>query len=249
MDLEATGMDDLSDEEVAALERTVAKLTAAWAVKNLQGLWVIYWDDQHVGEKRRPIRAMKHPSVDLDAITAFAMKPVVDNLEGNSLWRVLNSPVIVVNDDSTRARATFWSYGVEGLSKFREQPMAIWTIGVLAISYVKEDGEWRVLQQSWHRITKNNFHKSWVYDMLPTNTRPPLTAEQDRAFAGKDAYYPDEIRRAVPEPPADNTWDRFPDEADLSWINVNVQRSRDEEAFSDLVNVNKAISLGTSTES
>ena len=57
--------------------------------------------------------------------------------------------------------------------------------------------------------------------MQPTNTRPPLTADQDRDFLGKFAYRTDEARRAVPEPPRKDTWEQFPDETDDSWLFIN----------------------------
>ena len=58
--------------------------------------------------------------------------------------------------------------------------------------------------------------------MIPSNTRPPLTPEEDRARLGRFAYQKDEVRRPVPEPPRDDTWEVFPDEADPSWQFVNL---------------------------
>ena len=58
--------------------------------------------------------------------------------------------------------------------------------------------------------------------MQPTNTRPPMTPEEDRAMLGRFAYQPDEVRQPVPEPPGKDTWLVFPDEADKEWINGNI---------------------------
>ncbi len=55
----------------------------------------------------------------------FRAKAVVDSLEGNSLIHPLTTPIIEVDEDCTKARAVWWSLGVEGLSKFREKPMAL----------------------------------------------------------------------------------------------------------------------------
>ena len=153
----------------------------------------------------------------------------------------------MVDDECQRARGTWWSFGIEGLSKFREKAVPVWTIGLQATSFVKEGGTWKVLHPSWHRLTKNRYHRSWVHDMIPSNTRPELTPEQDRAAAGKDAYYPDRVRPAVPEPPGDDSWEVFPDEADHSWLSVNIVRSAEEESWSDLATVNRQINADGDT--
>lgn len=172
----------LSEEEFEELERRVEKLLSVWAVKNLRGQAAAFHDDQHIGEKRRELKALKHPGFDAAKEMAFRRKAVVDSLEGNSLIHPLTTPVIEVNEDCTKARAVWWSLGVEGLSRFREQPMALISLGMVPGTHVKEDGEWRILSGAWQRTTKNEYHKGWVHSMEPTNTRPPLTPEEDRNF-------------------------------------------------------------------
>ncbi len=216
-------LDGLTEEELSALERRVEKLLSVWAIKNLRGQAATFHDDAHIGEKRRELNSLKHPSVDVKGLMAFRAKAVVDSLEGNSLIHPLTTPVIEVNDDCTKARAVWWSIGVEGLSKFREQPMAIISLGMVPGTHIKEDGEWRILSGAWQRTTKNEYHQGWVRNMVQTNTRPPLTPEQDRNFLGKYAYQKDEVRKASPEPPRKDTWEQFPDEADNSWLYINLQ--------------------------
>ena len=208
----------LTDEEFEALEKRVAKQLAVWEIRNLRGRAAIDHDDQHIGQPRKELMALKHPSFDVAAEMAFRAKPVVDNLEGNTLLHPLTTPIIEVNDDCTKARGVWWSIGIEGLSKFRETPMAIISLGMVPGAHVKEDGEWRILWGAWQRTTKNEYHKGWVHDMQPTNTRPPLTKEQDLNFLGKYAYQKDRVRAAVPQPPAKDTWEKFPDETDKSWM-------------------------------
>lgn len=212
----------LSEEEFEELERRVEKLLSVWAVKNLRGQAAAFHDDQHIGEKRRELKALKHPGFDAAAEMAFRRKAVVDSLEGNSLIHPLTTPVIEVNEDCTKARAVWWSPGVEGLSRFREQPMALISLGMVPGTHVKEDGEWRILSGAWQRTTKNEYHKGWVHSMEPTNTRPPLTPEEDRNFLGKYAYQKDEVRKPVPEPPHKDTWESFPDEMDDGWMYINL---------------------------
>jgi hypothetical protein len=221
--LDLTAIEALSEEEFGEAERDVNKLLSVWEIKNLRGAAAIFHDDQHIGQNRRELQATKHPSVNMKDIIAFRMKPVVDSLEGNMLIHPLNMPIIEVNDDCTKARAVWWSMGVESLSKFREEPMAIISLGMVPGTHVKEDGEWRILSGAWQRTTKNEYQKGWVRDMQPTNTRPPLTPEQDRNFLGKYAYQKDEIRKPVPEPPQPDTWEQFPDESDNAWQLVNLK--------------------------
>ena len=215
-------LDLLTEEELCLLERQTARLTAAWEVQNLRGCAAVFWDDQRIGEPRRELMALKHPSVDAEKELAFRRKPVVDSLEGNSLVHPLTTPVIVVDEDAKRARSTFWSLGVEGLSKYRETPAAIISVGMVPGANVVEDGQWRMLWGAWQRTTKNEYHAGWVESMIPSNTRPPLSPEEDRARLGRFAYRKDEVRRPVPEPPGDDTWIRFPDEADPAWQFVDL---------------------------
>lgn len=212
---------DLDEGELARYERAVDRLLAVWEIQNLRGQSVLFHDDQHIGEKRRQLHAVEHPSVDLEKLLAQP-EPLVDSLEGNSLLHPLTTPVIEVDESSTKARAVWWSLGVEGLSKFREQPMAIFSLGFVPGTHVREKGEWRILSGAWQRTTKNEYHAGWVHSMEPTNTRPPLTPEQDRNFLGKYAYRKDEVRQPVPEPPRKDSWAQFPDETDESWKFVNL---------------------------
>lgn len=222
MSINRAEMEALTDEEFTLLEQRVEKLISVWEIKNLRGQAATFHDDQHIGEPRRELKALKHPSFDVEGEMAFRMKAVVDSLEGNSLIHPLTTPIIEVNEECTKARAVWWSLGVEGLSKFRERPMAIISLGMVPGTHVKEDGEWRILSGAWQRTTKNEYHKGWVHSMEPTNTRPPLSPEQDRNFLGKYAYRKNEIRKASPEPPAKDTWKQFPDETDNQWMYINI---------------------------
>ena len=110
-----------------------------------------------------------YTSFDVEGEMAFRAKAVVDSLEGNSLIHPLTTPVIEINDDCSKARAVWWSLGVEGLSKFREQPMAIISLGMVPGTHVKEDGEWKILSGAWQRTTKCEYHKGWVHSMEPVS--------------------------------------------------------------------------------
>lgn len=70
--------------------------------------------------------------------------------------------------------------GVEGLSKHREEPVAIVSLGMVPGVEIVEDGAWKILWGVWQRTTKNEYHAGWVKSMIPTNTRPELTPEEDR---------------------------------------------------------------------
>jgi len=220
--LTAADLEHLDEAELDALELEVARMRAVVQVANLRGRAAIWHDDQHIGENRRELFAFGHPSVDADGIRAMREKPVVDSLAGNLLIHPLATPIIEVDETGTRARGTWWSLGVEGLSKFREKPMAIISVGIVPGTHIVHEGEWRILQGNWQRTTKNEYKAGWVRDMQPTNTRPPLTPEEDRNFLGRYASRPDEVRQPVPEPPRADTWTAFPDESDDSWLRANL---------------------------
>lgn len=229
MDIELRDLDILSDEEFISLEQSIDRELSVWEIQNLRGQAAIFHDDQHIGEKRRELMAFDHPSFNVQAELDFRRKPVVDSLEGNMLVHPLSMPVIEVDQSNTKARAVWWSMGIEGLSKYREKPMAIISFGMVPGTYVKEHGEWKILSGAWQRTTKNEYHAGWVENMEPTNTRPPLTREQDRNFLGKHAYQKDTVRRPVPEPPRKNTWDQFPDETDDSWKEINLKEQKADQ--------------------
>ena len=216
--------DLLTDEEFKQMENTVDRLVSCVKVQNMRGCAAIFWDDQRIGEKRHELMALKHPSVNVEAEMNFRAKPVVDSLEGNSLIHPLTTPVLVVDKTNTKCRSLWRSIGVVGLSKYREKPTAIISLGSVPGANVVEDGEWKRLWGAWLRLTKNEYHAGWVESMIPTNTRPPLTPEQDRAMLGKYAYQKDEVRKPAPEPPTEDTWDVWPDETSQDWQFVNLEK-------------------------
>ncbi len=223
-------LDLLTEKEFTEMEQTVFRLLSCWQVSNMRGALAVYWDDQRIGEKRHEYMALKHPAVDAEAEMAFRRKAVVDSLEGNTLVHPLTTPVLVVNRENTKCRSCWKSLGVEGLSKHREMPEAVVSIGSVPGVNVVEDGEWKKLSGDWLRLTKNEYHKGWVDSMLLTNTRPPLTEEQDREMFGKYAYRKAEIRQPVPEPPREDTWEVFPDETDMSWQFLNLEERQKEKS-------------------
>ena len=218
MNITIVDLNLLTEEEFEDLENRVERQLSIWEIKNLRGRAAIDHDDQHIGQPRKELMALSHPSFNVEAEMAFRAKPVVDNLEGNMLIHPLTTPIIEVDQNNRKARGVWWSIGIEGLSKYRETPMAIVSLGMVPGAHVKEEGEWRILWGAWQRTTKNEYHAGWIHDMQVTNTRPPLTKEQDRAFMGKYAYQKDEIRSAVPQPPRKDTWEQFPDETDKNWM-------------------------------
>ena len=53
--------------------------------------------------------------------------------------------------------------------------------------------------------------------MQHTNTRPPLSDEEDANFLGKYAYRKDRARKPLPAPPDRDTFERFPAPGDDGW--------------------------------
>ena len=138
-------IDALTEEEFVEVERRTERMMAIWDIQNLRGNAAIFHDDQHIGEKRRELNALKHPSVNVEELMAFRQKPVVDSLAGNMLIHPLTTPVIEVDKDNRKARGVWWSMGVEGLSKHGEKPVAIVSLGMVPGVQIVEDGGWKIL--------------------------------------------------------------------------------------------------------
>ena len=223
IDLKIEDLDLLEDEEFEQIEKEIAKQLSVIEVSNLRGQAAIFHDDQHIGEKRRELKALKHPSFDVEGEMKFRSTAVVDSLEGNMLIHPLTTPVIEVNKENDLCRATWWSLGIEALSKYRETPTAIISVGMVPGVHVKEEGEWKIFSGAWQRTTKNEYHAGWINNMIPTNTRPQISMEEDRRRLGKYAYQRDEVRKPVPCPPKKDTFDEYPDETDMKWLEDNLK--------------------------
>ncbi len=218
LDITMEDLNLLSESELEKLERTIDRQMSIWEVCNLRGQAAIFHDDQHIGEKRRELKALDHPSFNKEAEIAFRNTAVVDSLEGNTLIHPLNTPVVEVSDDNRISRATWWSLGIEGLSKYRETPTAIVSAGMVPGVHIRMDGEWRIYSGAWQRTTKNEYHADWVHSMIPTNTRPQISKEEDRARLGKYAYDKNEVRKAVPAPPGKDSFKKYEGDLDDSWL-------------------------------
>ncbi len=223
IDIKIEDLDLLEDEEFQQIEKEIAKQLSVIEVSNLRGQAAIFHDDQHIGEKRRELKALKHPSFDVEGEMKFRSTAVVDSLEGNMLIHPLTTPVIEVNKENDLCRATWWSLGIEALSKYRETPTAIISVGMVPGVHVKEEGEWKIFSGTWQRTTKNEYHAGWINNMIPTNTRPQISMEEDRRRLGKYAYQKDEVRKPVPCPPKKDTFDEYPDETDMKWLEDNLK--------------------------
>ena len=68
--------------------------------------------------------------------------------------------------------------------------------------------------------------------MEPTNTRPPLTPEQDRNFLGKYAYRKDEVRKPVPEHSGKGYMEDVSGQrTDDGWMYINLMTKKDRDTF------------------
>ena len=112
IDIKIEDLDLLEDEEFEQIEKEIAKQLSVIEVSNLRGQAAIFHDDQHIGEKRRELKALKHPSFDVEGEMKFRSTAVVDSLEGNMLIHPLTTPVIEVNKENDLCRATWWSLGI-----------------------------------------------------------------------------------------------------------------------------------------
>jgi hypothetical protein len=155
MDIDFSGLDNLSEDEFRALEIAVDKLTAVWHMKRDAANGDNWHDDQRIGDKRRaggwprtyltpglPVSAAgagggrggggrggANAAVGAPPATAGAAAPVrqapIESLEGNFLYHSPATFIYQFNDDGTRVRTLSWTFGIEALSQDRETPLAI----------------------------------------------------------------------------------------------------------------------------
>ena len=206
----------IPDEELDSFEHELDRLLGAYACINIIGIGTWYHDDQHPGELQKNYDAAK-PGEERPALIRTPDKVVIDSLEGNTLMQPRHTNVIEISADGTKARALNTGFGYEALAKFREEPMAIYSVGIVPWEFVFEEGEWRRFSGGWQRVIKTNLEKGWIYDMQHTNTRPPLSPEEDANFLGKYAYKKDRARKPLPAPPEKDTFERWPDLGDETW--------------------------------
>ncbi len=225
-DITLQDLDLLSEEEFEQIELETGRLMSVWEICSLRGQAAIFHDDQHIGEHRRELKTLDHPLFNKEAELKFRSTAVVDSLEGNMLIHPLTTPVIEVSADNTAARAVWWSLGIEGLSRYRETPMAIISAGMVPGVHLKEEDGWKIFSGAWQRTTKNEYHAGWVESMVPTNTRPQISKEEDRQRLGRYAYQKDEIRKPVPCPPKKDTFEAYPEKTDDSWLLDNLKNER-----------------------
>ena len=206
----------IPEEELDSFELELDRLLGAYDCLNMIGIGTWYHDDQHPGELQKNYDAAK-PGEERPAFIRTPDKVVIDSLEGNTLMQPRHTPVIQVSGDGTKARALTVGFGYEALAKFRETPMAIYSVGIVPGEFVKQDGEWRTVSGGWQRVIKTDKEKGWVYDMQHTNTRPPLTPEEDANFLGRYAYKKDRARKPLPAPPEPDSFVQYPELGDDSW--------------------------------
>ena len=238
----------IPEEELDAFELELDRLLGAYDCINIIGIGTWYHDDQHPGELQKNYDAAK-PGEERPAFIRIPDKVVIDSLEGNSLMQPRHTNIIQVSADGTRARALNTGFGYEALSKYRETPMAIYSVGIVPWEFVKQDGEWRRFSGGWQRVIKANQEKGWVYDMQHTNTRPPLSDEEDANFLGKYAYHRDRARKPLPAPPDPDSFERYPELGDDTWKYKYIpeeQENRTDEAVTAKIREKSVVVLNLS---
>ena len=206
----------LSEEDLDTLEKALDIELAAYECEKIYNIGTWYHDDQHPGELQKNYNIGK-PGEERPAMIRTPDHVVIDSLEGNTLMQPRHTPVIEVDKECTRCRILATGFGYEALAKYREEPMAIYSVGIVPGVFMLQDNEWRQVSGGWTRVVKADMTKSWIYDMQHTNCRPPLSPEEDASFLGKYAYKKDRARKPFPAPPEKDTFEKFPEINDEGW--------------------------------
>ncbi len=119
---------------------------------------------------------------------------------GSLILHTSVNPVIEISADGARAKALWLSPGITTLPARGAPPSPNWNYGKYEMTYVKQEGEWKILAFRWHQIFYSPSTEGWVavnLDPGPANPTPDRASEP----GFYRPYRPDEANPYDPPPP------------------------------------------------
>ncbi len=151
-----------------------------------------------------------------EAVKAIINEMVgADAKPGEMLDMQLTTPMIEVADDLKTAKAVWWMPGAGAIPQEEGDPMAIWAWGELAVTFIREGGDWKIWHLHYFRYMKCDYKKGWVDDTSMINRlNTPLHPMADTTTY-HNPYSPTNIRAGLPCAPkpyqtytdADRRWE------------------------------------------
>jgi hypothetical protein len=208
-----------------SLEERIQRIEDILEIQNIMGLYESY-HTASMQEETVALFAQKTPGVKVD-IDAFGVwegiegirRMFVDflgtyekDLTGRIYPHDLTTPIIEVAEDGKTAKALWSSPGLEThINEKTGKPRAMWAWGKYKTAFVKEDGNWKIWQMSWHTTFITPYEKGWAEEPMG-DWKMPEKYGPDRPSANFSPYHPDSadfnVHKLIPAPPLPyKTWD------------------------------------------
>jgi hypothetical protein len=129
---------------------------------------------------------------------------------GTMFEHQLTTPVIQVAADGRTAKGLWFSPGHETTADANGNLDPNWCWGKFGADFIKEDGQWKIWHYHWYDTFMIPYDKSWVEtpQPAPDAIQTPPGIVPDQPPTSRSTYWPDQVRRPIPEYPEPyETWD------------------------------------------
>ncbi|OGO23477.1 MAG: hypothetical protein A2144_00160 [Chloroflexi bacterium RBG_16_50_9] len=208
-----------------SLEERIQRLEAVQEIQNVMGLYESY-HTASMQEETVALFAQKTPGakVEIDAfgvwegiegVRRFFVKflgTYEKDLTGRIYQHDLTTPVIQVGEDGQSAKALWSSPGLETHWDPKTGKLkAMWAWGKYRMSFVKEDGKWKIWRMNWHTTFITPYDKGWTEEPMGEWKMPDVYGP-DRPSTHFNPYNPKStdfgVHKLIPAPPMPyKTWD------------------------------------------
>ncbi len=155
----------ITEERKAALLNAMAKLEAYRQIQNEMGRAVSAFNFRQA-DQLLSFFALDKKDVSLEyadegvfrgpeAVKAIIQETVgAEPKPGEMLDMQLTTPIIEIADDLETAKCVWWMPGAGAVPGENEDPTAIWAWGELAVTFICEEGIWKIWKLHYFRYIK-----------------------------------------------------------------------------------------------
>jgi len=110
------------------------------------------------------------------------------------------NPVIEVDKDGKTASGLWYGFGPLSLPGLNSNQLEQqWLFGKYDVKYIKEDGEWKILNLHFFLIFRTSFHEGWLKQQ--ETRRVKFNADPSSPASRHNPYNPRQINTFLPGPP------------------------------------------------
>lgn len=219
-------LEALLEKKTAEYDLEISRAQAAVEIQSVMGRYAFYYSAQRM-DLIKGLWAHREDA-SFDPMGVSMLNPA-ENFPGGEqtvgLFRIhaLSTPVVEVAKDGQTARATWISPGIDTMPKEDGKISAEWAWIKYGCDFVKEDGEWKLLNVTAYGLIQTDFYTSWADKEAAPLYRTPPTGDMpdekgaEAAGAGDNSiqvervdwtYASDRLPMLDPIPPLPyDTWD------------------------------------------